>query len=338
MFASLVKRVGSAALVLSVSATPMVLGCGAKEEEVKAAPESIVGVMELPVTMRTTDPAPSNFHKVEISPTEVRVNGENVLTLAGGRIAAADRGGDIVPKLKAKFDAPSRATIAIELHAGTPYGTTALVLATATTAGIRNVAFKVRKVGGSSETGWLTLTGFHTVSAGSDASFDNVATRPWSDFVNAWEAVEGACRGAATGNCAYKPAKVAEGGQLLIVLHSSGDGININFKQIGAPGVDASVAPEKPKVAMLEGVPTDPVRELEEAPPATSAGFQFRAKEAQSSPSAVTATIKPICGAAVCGAVVQADAITLSTKVLALAGAAFPDGTPAPSLAFEVPN
>lgn len=338
MFASLVNRVGSATLLAAACASALVVGCGAKEEDAPAAPESIVGLMELPVTMRTTDPAPTDFRKVEISPTELRVDGENVLTLTSGRLAPADRGGDIIPKLKEKLATPARATIAIELHAGTPYGTTALVLATASTAGIRNVAFKVRKVGGSSDTGWLSLNGFHTVSAGTDATFENVSTRPWSDFVNAWEAVEGACRGAATGNCAYKADKVAEGGQLLIVLHSSGDGINLNFKQIGAPGVDAAVAAAKPAVKMLEGVPVDPVRELEEAPPATSASFQFRAKEAQSSPSAVTATMKPICGTAVCGALVQADAITLSTKVLALAGAAFPDGTPAPSLAFEVPN
>lgn len=319
-----------------VCASILVLGCGSKEEEQKPPAQPIVGVMELPVSLRNADSAPSDVRKIEISPTELRVDGEAVLTLAGGKIATADRTGDIAPKLKDKLSTPARSAISVEMHAGTPYATMALVLASASTAGIRNVAFKVRKPGGSSDVGWLAINGFHTVSAGTDASFENVATRPWSDFVNAWEAVEQGCRGAMTGNCAYKAEKIAEGGQLLIALHSSGDGININFKQVGAP--PPADAPKPQKVEMLEGVPTDPVRELEEAPPATSASFQFRAKEAQSSPSPITATIKPVCGTSQCGALVQADAVTLTTKVLALTGAAFPDGSPAPSLAFEVPR
>lgn len=329
-------RFNSLRFVGVVCASLFVFGCGNKEEEVKAAPQPIVGVMELPVSLRNADAAPSDFRTIEVSPTELRVDTENVLTLTGGKTADADRQGDILPKLKDKLSTPARRMIAIELHAGTPYATVALVLASASTAGIRNVAFKVRKPGGSSEVGWLAVNGFHTVSAGTDATFENVATRPWSDFVNVWEAVEGACRGAMTGNCAYKPEKIAEGGQLLIALHSSGDGININFKQVGAPVVEAAPAPAK--VEMLEGVPTDPAAAVEEAPPATSAGFQFRAKEAQSTPSAVTATLKPVCGTAACGALIQADAITLTTKVLALMGAAFPDGGPSPSLAFEIPR
>lgn len=336
MVASIVQRVRGVELLSAVCVSALVFGCGNNEEEVKAAPESIVGVMELPVALRNGDAAPSDFRKIEISPTELRVDGESVLTLTGGRIGAGDRTGDILPKLKDKLSTPARGALTIELHAGTPYATTALVLASASTAGIRNVAFKVRKPGGSSEVGWLALNGFHTVSAGTDATFENVATRPWSDFVSAWDDVSNGCRAAMTGNCAYKAEKIAEGGQLLIALHSSGDGININFKQVGAP--EAAAAPAPAKVEMLEGVPTDPVRELEESPPATSASFQFRAKEAQTSPSPITATIKPVCGTSACGAVVQADAITLSTKVLALTGAAFPDGTPAPNLAFEVPR
>jgi hypothetical protein len=338
MVVSSVRRSVRAANVVSALACASVLawGCSGEEEKPAEAAQPIVGVMELPVSLRNADAAPSDARKVEISPAELRVDGEPVLTLTGGKIAASDRTGDIVTKLKDKLGTPARSTMSIELHAGTPYATTALVLASASTAGIRNVAFKVRKPGGSSDVGWLSLNGFHTVSAGTDATFENVATRPWSDFVNAWEAVEGACRGAMSGNCAYKPEKIAEGGQLLIALHSSGDGININFKQVGAPVPEAAPAPAK--VEMLEGVPVDPVREAEEAPPATSAGFQFRAKEAQSSPSPISATIKPVCGTSACGALVQADAITLTTKVLALTGAAFPDGTPAPNLAFEVPR
>lgn len=333
---SIVKRVPVVALLSYSCAAALLSGCGKEDVPEATAPVDIVGVMELPVSLRNGDSAPTDFHRIEVSPSELRVNGESVLSLTGGKVAAADRTGDVLTKLKDKLATPARNMIAVELHAGTPYATVALVLSSAATARIRNVAFKVRKPGGSSEMGWLVLNGFHAVSAGTDATFENVATRPWSDFVNAWEAIEGACRGAMSGNCAYKADKIAEGGQLLIVLHSSGDGININFKQVGAPVAEAAPAPAK--VQMLEGVPTDPVAEAEQAPPATSAAFQFRANEAQKTPSAVTATIKPVCGTSACGALIQADAVTLSTKVLALTGAAFPDGTPAPSLAFEVPR
>jgi hypothetical protein len=81
----------------------------------------------------------------------------------------------------------------------------------------------------------------------------------------------------------------------------------------------------------------DIVADVEQAPPATEASFQFRATEALTNPSPVSATLKPLCGTSACGVFVTAEKTTLFVRVASFLGAAFPDGTPAPIVAFELP-
>ena len=45
----------------------------------------------------------------------------------------------------------------------------------------------------------------------------------------------------------------------------------------------------------------------------------------------------PLCGTRACGAVVSAESPTMMVRVVSLIGAAFADGSAAPSLAFEMP-
>jgi hypothetical protein len=186
-------------------------------------------------------------------------------------------------------------------------------------------------------------------------SFAGLSPRPWSDFSNQWDTVQSACKASPTGNCAFKPEKVADGGELKIVLHAAGQGVNVEYFRIGPPPEVTEAAPEpekagkgkkkKPakkkgkKVELLDGVqaPKDVVDEALNSAPATEALFQFRAQEAVASPSAVTESIKPVCGTTACGVVVKAEKATAFVRVISLLGAAFPDGTSAPNVVFELP-
>jgi hypothetical protein len=71
--------------------------------------------------------------------------------------------------------------------------------------------------------------------------------------------------------------------------------------------------------------------------PATQALFQFRYQEALSAPSSLTGTMAPMCHHERCGVVVTADPISPMVRVVSMMGAAFPDGTPSPAYAFEMP-
>ena len=331
--------------------------CGGDKPAEQAPSGPIVGVLELPISLRTGGAAPSDSHDVEVSPTEIHVGGQPVITLASGAVTPADRQGAQIPKLTDTLRKSPHAQLALSVAAAVPYDTVSLVLSTAKAAGVRGVAFKVRPHGGGSNTGWLVLDALDVrprSKTDDEVAIEGVAKRPWSDFSSKWDDVQGACRASPTGSCAYKPASIAEGGDLKIVLQTAGQGVNVDFFRIGPPPEAAAPAaePDKPtkhdkkakkgkkkKPELLDGVqaPSDPVADVEQAAPATEALFQFRAQEAVTSPSAVTDTIKPVCGANPCGVVMQAEKATLFVRVLSLLGAAFPDGTPAPRVVFELP-
>ncbi|HEX7480405.1 MAG TPA: hypothetical protein VF331_21570 [Polyangiales bacterium] len=315
-------------------------GCSGDKQEVKPPSIPIVGVLELPISLRVSMAQPADFADVEISPSEVHVAGQPVLTLAGGTVSAADRQGADLPKLGAALKTPLRSRIALSVSSSVPYETVALVLNTAKQAGFRGVALKVRAPGGGSSTGWISIDDFlvRPRSKGDEeVALQSVAARPWSDFTSRWDDIQNACRASPTGSCAYKPEKIAEGGNLKIVLHAAGQGVNVDFSRVGAP--PAEEPKKKAKAELLEGVkaPTDVVKDVEDAPPADQASFQFRAQEAVAQPSAVSSTLKPLCGSRACAVVISAEKATLFVRIASLLGAAFPEGTPAPSVAFELP-
>lgn len=331
------RALGRVSLIAVLCAMP-VLGCDDAEEgatEAEAAP--LLGLLELPVSLRSGGSAPSNAHKVEVSPDSLRVNGEEVVKLEGGKVAAADAGETGIAKLTAALKAPARGVLGLDLHSSVPYHTTALIFGSAAAAGIHDASLHVRKPGGGTEDGYLEIKGFSVAPQapdGQEVAFDGLQPRGWSDFTTVWEAVAEGCGAAASGNCAYKPEKVAEGGMLKLMLMAAGQGVNVNVFRTGEPVAEA---PEKPKVEMEDGVPADPVAEVENAAPAEVALFQFRASEALASPSPVSETVKPLCGSKACGAVIRAERRTMSVRLVSLIGAAFPDGSAAPSLHFEIP-
>jgi biopolymer transport protein ExbD len=355
----------SVSLLCSVLAAFVALaafGCGEDKQAADVTPSGpIVGVLDLAVSLRSGGKASGEFHDVEVSSTAVNVGGQPALTLTDGLIAAADRQGEQLPKLESALSKPSRTSMVLSVSSSVSYDTAVSVLAAAKAAGVQSVAFKVRPPGGGATTGFLTLdqTSVRAKSkADEEVVIPGAPVKPWSDFATQWEAVQSACRAAQSGNCAYKPEKIAEGGNLKIVLYAAGQGVNAGFYRVGAPPPEAEPAPaaaeptkkgaaakkaakaakkKKQKPELIDGVkaPVDPMKELEEAPPATEAVFQFRAQEAVTPPSAVSGTLQPVCGSSACGVVVQAEKATLFVRVLGLLGAAFPDGSPAPVVAFE---
>lgn len=343
----------------------LISACGGNKEAPAAAPSGpIVGALELPISLRSKASAPAGAGEIEISPTEVHFAAHPVLTLnAGAAVAPADRQGEQIPKLAAALSGGAHAAITMTVGSGIPYETVALVLNTAKAAGANSVAFQVRPPGGTSS-GYLALDALDVRPKAKnydEIDVPGASKRPWGDFVSQWEAVQNGCRGSQTGSCAFKPETVADGGDLKIVLHSAGQGVNVEFFRIGpepqaappkeeapdakgkkgkaAKGAKAAKGGKKKKVEMLDGVPApkDVVDEALNAPPATEALFQFRAQEAVTSPSAVTETMKPVCGSTPCTVVVTAEKATLFVRVISLLGAAFPDGVPTPRVVFEVP-
>jgi hypothetical protein len=339
-----------------------VLACGDKAAEEAPPPSGpIVSVLELPVTLRSQGSALSDAANVEISVNEIHVGGKPVLNLQVGAVPDAERQSGQIPKLAAALAAGPHGSVSLAVASGVPYDTVALALATAKAAGAGKVAFQVRAPSGTSAGHFVIDDVAVKPKTNSDANqtFAGLQPRPWSDFVTQWDAVQSACKASASGSCAYKPEKIADGGELKIVLHAAGQGINVEYFRIGPPpeaeaapaaekekaGKGAKGAKKKPakkkgkKVEMLDGVPAqkDVVDEALNAPPATEALFQFRAQEATANPSAVSETIKPLCGTSACGVVVQAEKATAFVRVISLVGAAFPDGTTAPHVVFELP-
>lgn len=291
----------------------------------------LLGALELPVSLRRTDKAAPGAVLIEVSPSELRAAGESIVVLEAGIAPTSALEG---PEIKAlKRLVKGQKAIALELHAATPYRTIAQVLTTASTAGIAQVSFKVRGNGAPDQQGYVSAAFTVGKKAKDDAAEDPAADskRTWDDFVAAWEAVEAGCREAMSGDCAYKPTNVAAGGGLKLVLYAAGDGVNVNYYRVGeAP---AAVAP-KDSDGADKGQPTAAEAELEV--PATTASYQFRAREAVTAPSPVSATVAPLCGKNPCRVVVRAQAKTMAARVLSLIGAAFPDGGAAPEIHFEI--
>ena len=115
--------------------------CGGKDAEQAQAPlPPALGVLELPVSLRAADPAPSDYHKVEVNLTEVRANDQVVIKLENGRVPAAEKQDGVITKLKAALQSPAHSRIALSAHASLPYETAALVLNSAASAGIHSSA------------------------------------------------------------------------------------------------------------------------------------------------------------------------------------------------------
>jgi hypothetical protein len=299
-----------------------------------------MSVLSLPVSLRTGSPPPGNAHAVELAPNYVTVNGKRVLEFQGGEVPASEVSGDVVPKVKSALSSPSKSALALEAHTNAPFINLLRVLASAQAAGIHNVSFKVRKLGGVADTGWMALNGFKVVKETEDeVKFDTVASRPWNDFVAVWDEMYTGCRSGTSGVCVEKTVKVANGGNVQITLFGAGDGVNLKFDRMGGPSIEEltealEALPPEERAEVLKGMPPEIIEGYMQLPFQQSGGFQFRSREAVIPKSPFSKALEPLCGKTSCGVVLKARKVTLTVRVLQMIGAAFPDGTPAPTIAF----
>lgn len=340
---------GHAARAVVFSA--LLLACGDKEE-VKPDLTPKLGLLELSSSHRIGDPEPSDATRVEITPSELLVNGEQALPLDNGKIPPAERSGYDLPKFKAKL--AGKKAIAFGVYAAVPYATLARALHTAVEAGASEFSFKVRKPNVNTKSGWLTLRNIRFIDKADDSKFTESQLMPWESFTKVWDESLDACQASTKADCGYKPMAKAEGGKLDLMLRVRGTGYALRFRQAGAPppAADAGVADagdksakkaktkgkKKPKAEMIDGIKGAP-EVAEEAPPepSTEHVFTLRTDQATIDPSPISGIIKPVCGSIACPVVLDVEGISMSSQVLALLGAAFPDGTPAPITAWVLP-
>jgi hypothetical protein len=306
-----------------------------------------LGELELPVSLRAHDTAPTNAHQVEATTEQLRLNGAPVIALQKGEVAEADQRDGVIGKLESALRAQGRSTIALRLQAIIPYKTMAMILNTAKQAGVMNAAFAVREPGGQPKTGWLNADNFVMSSKADDVpNIPSVTPKSWDAFTAKWKSVTEACRTAQTGNCAYADANFARGGVLKIELFVSGRGINIDFYRRGLTADQEHEEEQKrnkelaqKKEQFLQGHLTHDqmVEFLLLGDPSTQALFQFRYQEALNAPSALSGTMSPLCQGERCGVLVAADDIAPMVRVISMLGAAFPDGAQGPIYAFEMP-
>jgi hypothetical protein len=335
--------------VLLISALLALTACD--KEEVKPDMTPRVGVLELGTAHRIGDPAPAGPAQIEISPAELVIDGEQVIPLENGKIPVAERSGYEIPKLKAKLS--GKQSLALSVHAAVPYATLARVMYTGNEAGIKEVGFKVRKPNSTNQIGFIDVKQFKFIKSPDAAEFSESELVPWDKWTAVWDDSLNACQAAGPkADCGYSPMAKAQGGQLDMMLRVRGSGFALRFRQAGAPevaqdaGAATAAAPEakkkdkkkKKKAEMLDGIKAAP-EAAEEAPPEPSHEhvFTLRTDQATVDPSPISGIVKPLCSSIACPVVLDVEGISMSGQVFGLLGAAFPDGTTAPKIAWVLP-
>lgn len=322
-------------IAAALAVTSFVAACGS-EPPPPTDPElpPLVGGLEVPISLRNDGHAPSNALRIEISNTEMHVDSHALYTLTRGVPPAAELTPTGYTQLLTHIQAlPARGVAALTIHGIVPYGTFVHVVQTLLTAGYHTISIAVRLPDGSPQMHWMEIVNPEIAPDHGAVAFPG-SERPWEDFTTHWSEVYDACRDGHYIDCDGQPAAAAPGGHLQMVLWSRGQGMIIRFNQIDVD--DAGVPAAAPTVAMLPGVP-QPQSDDEPPPrPFTTGAFSFRADEATQADSALSTTTRPVCGAAQCAAVVEADEGTAFMRVASLIGASFPSGSTAPRLAFRM--
>lgn len=338
-----VKHARRSPLTVS-SLLALAVACGEQGPPPAAEQRPIVGVMEVPISLRNDGPPPSDAIQLQASPSELHVNGQRVLTLERGRIPAAEIGPEGVTKLRAAIAAaPARSRAQLVLHAMVGYGTLARSVQALTEAGYREVSIAVRPLTSGAppaSMSWLALSAPRIAPAGAapvDPAQFGGTSRNWSDFTAHWQETYDACRAARYIDCDPVPLATPEDGLLQVTLWARGQGMQIRFQRIGPPVPD----PAQPRgPALIEGVRREPAGAGEEVPPTpdTDAVFTFRAEVATSADSGISQSMRPACGAAPCFTVLEADEETPVMRVVSFLGAAFPNGSAMPQLVLRLPD
>jgi hypothetical protein len=325
--------------LISITLAFVVLAaCG--EEAPPPDPElpPLVGALEVPISLRNGDPTPSNALRIEMSPSAMHVDGHALYDMTRGEPPDSEQTPEGYTQLRTRIASlPARGIAALTIHGMIPYGTFVRTLMTLQNAGYHEFAIAVRRPDSSPTIHWMTFSSPEIVPSHGPVAFPGTE-RPWEDFTSHWEEVYTACRSVGDRfyiDCDGLPAATAPGGHLQLVLWARGDGMIMRFNQVDVE--DAGVPPST-GVAMLPGVPQPQSDEEPPPRPFTTGAFSFRASVATQADSAMSMTARPVCGAAVCPTVLEADVGTNFMRVMSMIGAAFPTGSTAPRIAFRIPD
>lgn len=333
-------RIAPAILPLLLLASLAVAGCGDDGEETQESADPIVGVLELPISYRYETSAPSDAVAIEIAPANLRVDGRTILELDNGKVPDASVGGTppTITELRSALEGgPARRVATLRILGSTPWRTTTLVLATLKENRVNEVSFLTRQ-GTGTEIGYLNLSNWD-IREQSEDFHEPPAThlRSWDEIGDIWEEMYTACREGPYVDCAFKAPNIAEGGNMHMELFARGNAVKIELHRFGAPEPEAAAPAPDP---FLDGIGPAETEEEPELPPATTAAFTWRYQATTPQADAenvVAKTMRPLCGARPCGALVEAEAQTPTMRLLSFLGSAFPNGTDQPYLMFQIP-
>jgi hypothetical protein len=233
--------------------------------------------------------------------------------------------------VKAGIDgAPARRAAILRIHVAVPYKTTALLLATIKRANVHEIAFEVR-TGPTADVVYMVIDTFEVrPDDGEPVRFEGAHQRQWDELVQFWDRMKGACESELRVDCDYRPDEVAAGGDVEMRLYSRGQALKLELQRFGIePG---------PNEGPIDGLMATSIDQPQHAPKATTAAFTWRFSAGADPESPITATMRPLCGARVCGVVVAGDVATQTQRLVAFLGAAFPNGATNPSVVFLIPN
>lgn len=333
--ASCLRVLCAPAVVLALAA----LGCGGETaEEAPVDTTDRVGLYEIPISRNNQASRPSDPLRVEISPTELLLNHRSLLALERGRPPAAEVADHVITRLRQEITSgAARSQVALRIHANVPYLTLVEVLHTLHSAGLRDVLVAVRTLGATPTEAWMQWPHFTVVPAGDEPPTFGGRPIPWDEFVTVWRSVYDACRAGQYVDCDAPYTNTARGGDLEIELWTRGQGMKVSFRQINAPAAERPRGGGGP--ALIEGVAPAPAAPAQaETPGATEGAFTVRQQDATSENSSISAILAPTCADSQCRAVFVTDATTPAMRVVSFLGAAFPNGTQRPQVAFRIPR
>ncbi|MFT3756492.1 MAG: hypothetical protein QM769_11210 [Pseudoxanthomonas sp.] len=276
---------------------------------------------------------------MEVTPGEIRVEGENRDHAGERQDPAAETSGYILPKLKAKLTGKSatrhqRSRRHALRHAGARdrYG-----VWSRRPRGVLPSSQAQHDQGHGLAHHRARATSPRTRITGSSADTDLL---PWESFTKVWDESLNACQSSSRADCGYAPLAKAEGGKLDMMLRVRGSGLALRMRQTGAPEAADKPAekPKKPKAEMLDGVKAAPqaAPSARPSPPASTCS-RCAPIRPRRCPRLSAASPSPSVAARPVAVVFDAEGISLTVHVLSLLGAAFPDGTPAPNVAWVLP-
>lgn len=323
-------------LFLALCASLTAVGCGGEPEEPAESAEPILGVMEMPISFRFEPSEPANAVRIEASPSRLRLDGTTILEWERGRVPEASEDGLGIRELSAAIAAaPARRTAALSLHANLPYATMARIMGSLAAADVHEAAFAVRQ-GTTTTPGWLGIGRFEVREQSTEPhEWPATHMRGWPLMGEKWQEMYDACRENHYVDCAYKARNVAEGGLMHITLFARGNAVKVDLLRLGEP-VPEEATPRGP--ALIDGIEPEPIaQDPNDAPPATAAAFTWRFQASVEEDSPLSKTMRPICGIEPCGVLLEAEGQTQSMRIESFIGSAFPNGTPAPHVMFQVP-